>query len=138
MKFAHLSGTEWVIETVGGISNGSDAGISLVYDSFGNPSMSYIERGQLKFARWNGSSWEIEQVDSQLTNSGGASLAYAPYDPDNPDIRVIRFAWLDEESGFWVYEAVDSGTNCSHAFNSDDSDGIDNFLLFIVQHSYIK
>ena len=222
VKFAHLSGTEWVIETVGGISNGSDAGISLVYDSFGNPSMSYIERGQLKFARWNGSSWEIEQVDSQLTNSGGASLAYAPYDPDNPDnnnpsisycvrnkktrdlmfarwngtswdiecveagegerygdislaydfdgnpaiayrnkfahwngdsweidiletndvfsnslaydldgiptivyedvsesgrIRVIRFAWLDEESGFWVSETVGSGTDCSHAYN---------------------
>jgi hypothetical protein len=80
LKLARWTGTAWATEVVN--AGGAGRYNSLAFDVNGNPSIAYADDvdgdgylDTLKFARWTGSSWQIQVVES-----GGiyASLAYDP------------------------------------------------------------
>ncbi|UCF14765.1 MAG: hypothetical protein JSW59_15235, partial [Phycisphaerales bacterium] len=122
LNFAHRIGPgAWTSELVDGNGGGS---ISLAYDDSGNPSISYTGAGSekhpwkgsyLKFAHWNGSSWDIQTVDEA---PGSKSLAYdlngnpaIAYQHSNgsrndPD---LRFAHWNGASSSWDIEIIETG-----------------------------
>jgi len=51
---------------------------SLAFGSDGKPSIAYSLKGSLWFARWDGSAWQREQVESGPGFGMEASLAYNP------------------------------------------------------------
>ncbi len=111
MMFAHWNGTSWDIECVQ--AGGEHGQISLAYDPCDKPAIAYGG----KFAHWNETSWVIETLETSDVYS--TSLAYDP--TGRPTIvnrvgTIIRFTWWNGIS--WGIQTVDSGTNCSHAFNS--------------------
>jgi len=114
----------WNIETVdsGGVGGSS----SLAMDSSDYPHISYHEfGGGLKYAFWNGSSWEIEIVDS--ANSVGINTSLVLASSDYPHISYydysndgLRYAFWNGSS--WDRETVDSAGwgNISLALDSSD------------------
>jgi len=121
LKFAYWNGSSWDIEIV---DWEGDVGrqTSLALDSNGYPAISYADRfddlneGDLKFARWNGSSWDIETVDSigdirwtelgtslSLDSNGYPAISY--YDSWDHDLKFARW-----NGSSWDIEVVDSDT----------------------------
>ena len=108
------SAGEWHIEAVDP-STTVDVGAfsSLALDSNGYPHISYfdITNLDLKYARWNGSSWQIETVDSagevgtytslELDSSGYPRISY--YDDTNCTLKYARW-----DGDVWRIETVDS------------------------------
>ena len=103
----------WVIETVDSAGE-VGKGTSLALDSSGNPHISYYDETNenLKYAHWDGSSWQIEIVDSSLQEYGGDTsltldssdnphISY--YDDTNENLKYARWDGTD-----WVIEVVDS------------------------------
>lgn len=106
----------WKTEVV---DSNPDAGSypSLVFDPSGNPAISYIEwtnvgiEAILKFARWNGTTWDIEVVDSggnvgwhnslAFDSSGNPAISYR--DRENEDLKFARWNGTG-----WEIEVVDS------------------------------
>jgi hypothetical protein len=91
LKLARWNGSSWVTQVV-------QAGAGARYDSLaygpdGNPSIAYsddLDRDNsidtLKMARWNGSSWQIQVIETGAVGYGVfASLAYDPVD-HNPSV----------------------------------------------------
>ena len=86
---------------------------SLALDNSGHPHISYYDRtdGDLRYARWDGTAWQVEIVDSQgdtgkctalaLDAGGRAHVSY--YDVTNGELRYAR---RDGEG--WYLESVDS------------------------------
>ncbi len=109
----HIGYSDWHIETVddeGGLSP------SLVLDSSGNPHISYWVNTSgydmvLRYAYWNGSSWEIEAIDSSMWCGSRTSLAL-------DDKGYPHIAYGDSENDYlkyavwngsdWMVEVVDS------------------------------
>ena len=142
LKFASWDESSWKIETVDGASKinsdhpqkGRDSRYtevgeysSLTLDGNGTPKISYFDKthGDLKFAAWNGTSWEIEAVDSNgnvgeftslnLDINSDPRIAY--YDRTNNDLKFA--AW---DGAQWQINTVDStkkvGTYTSLALDS--------------------
>lgn len=124
-KFARWNGSSWVLQSV-------DPGVrarytSLAYDSAGNPSIAYSVDidgdgwlDTLKFARWTGSAWQVEIVETGVIGYGVfASLAYDS--TGHPTIvhrasGAVRFVRWTGVS--WEVELVDSGSYCDLAYDS--------------------
>lgn len=82
--------SDWFIHYVDVVGkNGSADANSLAFDSLGNPAISYITMGELKLARWNGLSWDIETVDSTRTSqsNSGSAIVYS----SNEDNNILTF-----------------------------------------------
>lgn len=133
LKFARFdpeSGS-WETELIERVNMGVKHYTSLAYDADGNPSIAYnddidpdiISVETLKFARWNGESWDIEIVETGVMFYGFcASLAYDPNPPHYPSIvhgyNEVRFLTRNE-SGGWDLEIPDydhsEGTSLAYA-----------------------
>jgi len=93
LKYAYWTGSSWAIQVV---DNGAPKGNmepSIAVDSVGRPHIAYSKwptgLGQiLMYARWNGSAWEIQTVD---TNGGsvGAFNSIALDSCDRPHISMM-------------------------------------------------
>ena len=120
VKYARWTGSAWNIETVDDTSSDVGEWLSLALDSGDNPHISYSEwtaitgepEGNLKYARWTGSEWSIETVDS--TGDTGFCTSLALDSGDNPHIsylfrgrtRDVKYArWTGSA---WNIETVDS------------------------------
>ena len=109
LKDAVKDGGVWNIST---IDSEGDVGrfASLALDKQGNPIISYYEQltdstGYIKFARWDGSKWDIQRIDKLekvfLGFFGARKTSSLVLDKDdNPivaysDEQVIKLAWWD-------------------------------------------
>lgn len=63
VKYAIRDSTgQWTISTVDSTSSSEPRGISLAIDQQNDPRISYNVAGELRYAAWNGFSWDIETV----------------------------------------------------------------------------
>jgi len=117
LKYAKFNGTGWeieVIDTGGGDFNPTNHYTSLALDVSGYPHISYWDcvNKALKYAKWNGTGWEIETVDTSLGTYGGwTSIALdasgyphiSYYDNTNRDLKYAKWNGTG-----WEIEAVDT------------------------------
>ncbi len=88
LKCATLTASGWNITTVdSGIGVG--LGSSMALDSHGYPHISYYNAGdgELRYAWWNGTAWNIKIADSQL----GSNLQYTSIKMDSKDNAHISY-----------------------------------------------
>ncbi len=99
-----------VVDSIGTVGEFS----SLVFDSCSLPRISYYDQtnGDLKYASWNGISWDIQEVDSggdvgqfsslALDNDENPRISY--YDVTNGDLKYASWTGTN-----WDIETVESG-----------------------------
>jgi len=130
LKYAHWDGTSWKIEIVDYVGTFAGWGkyysyrISLAFDLLGNPAIAYYNAEpywDLKYAYFNGTSWEIQVVyDDGLDGGWGRSANLAFDNLGNPAItfRYMPSWGMYSEWGLgyahwngisWNVERVDSG-----------------------------
>jgi hypothetical protein len=134
LKYARWTGSEWAIETVDDMG-WTDVGwgemdTSLALDTHGYPHISYTDHAyqNLKYARWTGSEWAIETIDSDDDTGFYPSLALdsndyphiSYYDMDYGNLKYAR--WIGDQ---WNINTIDSG-GIVGAFTSLALDSSDN------------
>jgi len=115
LKYATKSGSAWSVQTVDAQAKGVGWFASLALDSSGAPHMAHYKQwGQnaVKYARWTGSQWANEQVDSGTSVGRWTSIAVDG--TGNPHISYgtggeIRYA--KRVGGSWTVQVVDT-SNC--------------------------
>lgn len=123
-RFAKKNGSSWVVQVVDSAYGGGY--YSLAFDSAGRPAIAYAfdadrngSYDTLKLARWNGTAWKTEVVETGVVGYGVfASLAFDA--SGNPVMAhgngTIRYVQWDGSS--WVVETVASGNCSSLAFDA--------------------
>lgn len=101
LKYAVKSELGWQIVAIDS-GNGTGKDTSLALDSNGNPHISYYDanRGDLRYAWWNGSVWIIRIIDSAGNVGEASSLALdsndqahiSYYDRTNTDLKYVNLA----------------------------------------------
>lgn len=131
VKFAHFNGSSWDLESV---AAGRD--VDLVFDPLsGEPTISFTSDNSLMFGRFDGITWNIQEVTDRAT-LGDTSLAY---DGDgHPSIsyrvnmttgrgrnKVTLFALMLArfDGSSWSAAAVDAEVSPLHSSLAFDSDG---------------
>jgi hypothetical protein len=134
LKLARWNGSSWVLQTVDS-SGMVGRGTSLAFDGSGNPAISYCDYPDLfslvtvlKLARWNGSSWVLQTVDS-AGNSGslsfdGSGNPAISYRSTNDALKLARW-----NGSSWVLQTVDS----AGGFGSLSFDGSGNPAISYYQ-----
>jgi hypothetical protein len=129
LRLARWDGSSWVIESVASDDyiRSISSSISLALDSSDNPLIAFDhydemeEQYYLEFARWTGTDWNIEVVDS---NAGGPLLVL-----DSSDDPIIGYAGGDRctvklarwAGGTWNIEAVGLGGSYGISIALDSS-----------------
>jgi hypothetical protein len=116
LKYAAFNGSTWDIETIDGITkNNGRYGTSIAVDADGKPHISYFAAffgyHDLKYAAFNGSTWDIETVDSNgmvgwmnsiaLDADGYPHISY--YGSQSQGLKYAAF-----NGSTWDIEIVDS------------------------------
>jgi hypothetical protein len=123
LKYAHWDGTSWTINIVDNVgpatNNFYSYYISLVFDPSGNPAIGYYNAEpywDLKYAHFNGVSWEIKTVYDDGLNGGWGRCASLAFDTiGNPSIAFRKMSGIwglgyAHWNGIsWDVETVDSG-----------------------------
>ena len=90
VSVVEASPSTWSIETVDA-SESVGAGTSIALDSYGNPHISYydLKYGNLKYARWTGSAWDVA---APLDDGDGAEVgSWSSIDIDSNDRPHISY-----------------------------------------------
>jgi hypothetical protein len=122
LKYAWWNGTSWSTQTVefGTVDSKVGAYCSLALDSQDKPHISYYEwndvawsmvNGNLKYASWTGTSWNIETADSDGNVGKDSSLALDS--ADNPHITYLdgtngNLKYATRTSAGWNIQIVDN------------------------------
>lgn len=112
LKLARWNGSSWAVQTVETGVAGYGVLASLVFDSAGNPTITHVAGGMVRFVRWNGSAWNPTEIvangynASMVFNSADGSF-FVSYVESNNTIRIAR----RDVSGTWTNEAVDFGNS---------------------------
>jgi hypothetical protein len=112
VNLASWNGASWDFQVVESGRSVVPQGISLAFDSAGNPAISYGS-GQLRFARWTGSVWSIQTVDSNsgtvtslVFKAGQPAIAYSnSIKKGNKTTNQLKLARLVGSS--WTTEVVE-------------------------------
>lgn len=129
--------SEWKIETVD--STGLARWTSVAIDSNGYPHISYWG---LRYARWNGSAWEIDTPDPDPSVGKWSSIAIDS--GDNPHISYYgsgHLKYARKDGGSWSVEEVDAGAPdvySSVALDSNDNPHISYFDNNNISLKYAK
>ncbi len=134
LKYARRTSGGWAIETV---DTSSQAGIdnSLALNSNGYPCICYRYEHGLKYAAWNGSSWNIQTIDvtggdePQYPVGGGCSLALDSKDAphisyiDAYRLSILKYATFNGSTWklYQLSSQAGSGYDTSIAVDSNDS-----------------
>ncbi len=113
LKYASLSGTAWISQTV----TGAWGDTSLAFGGDGYPRISY--RASLGFARWDGTQWVTQTVAGGWQHGWHNSLALEPTSPYTPHISYfddtgndLRYVYWNGSQ--WISQTVDSGGNVGY------------------------
>jgi len=103
---ATTSAAMWVTELV---DSPNDVGFykSLAYDASGNPAIAYSDytNNQVRFAHFNGATWDTEVVGSDYP---GVSLAYAPDGRPSISWGWGKLRWAIKTGAAWTTDIVES------------------------------
>ena len=107
LKLARWNGTSWTVQTVETGANGYGVHASLVFDSDGNPAITHVAGGSVRFVRWTGYSWAPAETmagynASVLYNNGSFHVSYTMSD------NTVNIATRDT-AGAWTTEPVAFG-----------------------------
>jgi hypothetical protein len=145
LKYARYDGTAWQIETV---DTAGDVGwYTSLIEIDGQPAISYyiatIAGGSyfdLKFARYDGASWQIEAVDTVGTVGWYTSLALiggqpaiSYYDATREDLKYARY-----DGASWQIEAVDTTGNVGKYTSLAEIDGQPAISYYAVSSEDLK
>lgn len=108
----------WRIETVDPTRGAGWPDLDIAVDGQGFPHISYHSvwaGGDLRYARWNGASWELQTVDAEgyagwrqslaLDRHGHPHIAYQWDDGGQPRLQALRYAHLGAQG--WEVQTVD-------------------------------
>ena len=159
LQYASWDGSKWKIEIVDpGRFGSADSMISigwyssLVIDSNDNPHISYYHKtnGDLKYAVWNGSGWDVQTVDSIGDVGSDTSLTLDskgyPHISYSGDAGLKYAVW--NGSG-WNIQTIDTtgeprsvvGTSSSLALDSKDKPHIsyiDNYRGTVLKYAFLN
>jgi hypothetical protein len=113
LKYASSNGSAWVLETVDIIPGGSAVGqfSSLALDSSDSPRISYNGANYIKYASFNGTGWDIEDVYFSNTKGHHSSLAL----DNNNNPHISYYESLGDDLRYSHY----NGTSWSHQLLDD-------------------
>ncbi len=151
LKYAHLD-QAWQAEVVDTSEQEVGADLSLALDNQGRPHISYCAYPSLwraiglKYAHFDGNSWQIETVDSgaivaytslALDADGHPHISYCFSDSPGENCHGLRYAHWDGVS--WQTETIDSGTSVgSFTSLALDSAGQPHIGYGDPYHGYLK
>ncbi|MBU2567313.1 MAG: hypothetical protein KJ967_00875, partial [Elusimicrobia bacterium] len=117
LKYAKWTGTSWLVQTidsVGDVGWSSSYYTSIALDTNNYPHISYwdIANDDLKYAKWTGSSWDVQTIDSSagdvghdtaiaLDTNNNPHISY--YDVSNSDLKYAKWTGTS-----WSIQTVDS------------------------------
>jgi exo-beta-1,3-glucanase (GH17 family) len=137
LKYAYWNGADWTNQVVEGFfADHSLSFSSIAIDSQDKPHISYYYnsstlpyRNNLKYASWNGATWDIQIVDSSNSVGLGWDNSLALDSADRPRISYAGggdFRYTEWNGTAWNTQEVDpangnSGTGSSLALDSGDN-----------------
>lgn len=137
LRIARFDGSSWNISNI--VLAQVGARTSLAFGQDGQPAIAYFDSStyDVKFSRFDGSTWTTTLVDGAGTvvGTGGVAMAFAPdgrpsisYTDENSRLKIARF-----DGSTWIKTVVDASTNVgfssSIAFGPDGQPAISYFGL---------
>lgn len=143
LRLRSWDGTSWMISTVDTFEDRGSGCASIAIDNIGITHISYYDLGseKLKYAKWNGTSWDLQVIADVISNDGENTLKLDVN--GNPHITYydgrdtsLKYATWDGLS--WVIETVDAEQEAGR-YHSLALDGNGNpYISYYRQDEYVR